>query len=73
MADDATCKEASGVMTDAELANSLGVTLGCVRKWRRLGAPRYARLAVSAIRAKLEPDIVVLRPTSYDGREVGAR
>ena len=34
---------------------SLEVSVGCLRAWKRKGAPRYARLALSALIAGLAP------------------
>ena len=41
---------------EAELARQLGVTRGCLRHWKRKGAPRYARLALAALTAGLTAD-----------------
>ena len=41
---------------EAELARQLGVTRGCLRHWKRKGAPRYARLALAALSAGLTAD-----------------
>jgi hypothetical protein len=39
------------------LARRLEVSVGCLRSWRR-DAPRYARLALCALIAGVDPDLV---------------
>jgi hypothetical protein len=39
------------------LARRLGVSVGCLRSWRR-EAPPYARLALSALIAGLDPEMI---------------
>ena len=41
---------------DSELAQRLGVSVGCLRSWSRKGAPRYARLALCALIVGLDPE-----------------
>jgi len=51
-------------VTDRELARQLGVTLGCLRRWDRKGAPRYAQLALIALIAGLVPETVEMSPVA---------
>jgi hypothetical protein len=45
-------------MSNLELARKLEISAGCVRSWDRHGAPRYARLAVAALIAGVDPDAI---------------
>jgi hypothetical protein len=45
-------------MSNLELARQLEVSAGCVRSWDRDGAPRYARLAIAALMAGVDPDAI---------------
>jgi hypothetical protein len=42
---------------EVTLAHRLGVSLGCLRRWRK-GAPPDARLALSALIAGLDPEVI---------------
>ena len=42
---------------ETALARRLGISLGCLRSWRRV-APAYARLALSALIAGLDPEMI---------------
>jgi DNA-binding transcriptional regulator YiaG len=50
-------------VTDLDLARNLGVTVRCLRSWDRKGAPRYVRLALCALIAGIEPEVVERSPT----------
>ena len=49
-------------VTDLDLARKLGVTAGCLRSWDRKGAPRYVQLALCALIAGIEPEVVERSP-----------
>jgi hypothetical protein len=42
---------------EVALARRLEVSVGCLRSWRR-GAPSYAKLALSALIAGLDPEMI---------------
>jgi DNA-binding transcriptional regulator YiaG len=47
------------------LARRLGVSVGCLRNWSRLGAPPYGKLALAALIAEIDPaDYVRVPPPS---------
>ena len=50
-------------VTGLDLARNLGVTVGCLRTWDRKGAPRYVQLALCALIAGIEPEVVERSPT----------
>jgi excisionase family DNA binding protein len=45
-----------GLLTDIEVADTLGVSVATVRRWRLLksGGPRYCRIGAGAIRYRRE-------------------
>ena len=45
-------------MSNLELARALEVSAGCVRSWDHHGAPRYARLAIAALIAGVDPNAI---------------
>ncbi len=47
---------------DSELARRPGAAVGCLRSWRRKGAPRYARLALCALIVGLDPEAFTAGP-----------
>jgi len=51
---------------DIALAQRLGVSVGCLRNWRRRGAPPYGRLALAALIARIDPDQILepLQPSA---------
>jgi hypothetical protein len=44
-------------VAETALARRLGISLGCLRSWRR-EAPAYARLALAALIVGLDPEMI---------------